>query len=151
MIKSFIAPRHSIFWINFWPVFMIQGIRAKKMNRNMTEIKVVLKEHFYNRNYVGAHFGGTLYSMCDPWFMLIIMNFLGDDYIVWDKSASINFIRPGKGTISGIFKIESSALENIKFTVDTKGHDVFTLKTFVKDHSGKRVARVVKEVFVKKK
>ncbi|MCB1177708.1 MAG: DUF4442 domain-containing protein, partial [Leptospiraceae bacterium] len=66
-----------------------------------------------NTNYVGAHFGGSLYAMCDPFFMFLLMNNLGKNYIVWDKSACIDFLKPGKGTVKAIFHIPQSEIDYI--------------------------------------
>jgi len=63
---------------------------------------------FYNRNYVGTHFGGSLYSMVDPFYMLMLMNILGPGYIVWDKAASIRFKKPGKGVMKASFHLAKS-------------------------------------------
>src|SRR5271157_3379702 len=82
-------------WINIWPPFLGAGIRVRwRSNRH---VDVELKLRAWNRNYVGTHYGGSLYSMTDPFYMLMLMENLGRDYIVWDKAASIRFRKPGKG------------------------------------------------------
>ena len=75
--------------INLYPPFLGAGIRARRVDERTYEVR--LKMNSFNRNLVGTHFGGSLYSMCDPWFMLILMRLLGNGYIVLDKQANIQF------------------------------------------------------------
>ena len=66
--------------INFYPPFFGAGVRARQVDEHT--VRVEMKLTFLNQNAVGTHFGGSLYSMCDPWFMLILMRLLGRDYFV---------------------------------------------------------------------
>src|SRR3546814_16237242 len=69
---------------------------------------------WYNRNYVGTQFGGSLYSMVDPFFVLMLMENLGRDYIVWDKAANIEFVSPGRGAVYADFAISARLLDEIR-------------------------------------
>ena len=73
-----------------------------------------MKRRFYNRNYVGTHFGGSLYAMTDPFYMLMLIQILGPGYIVWDKSASIKFVKPGRGSVTADFHVTNEFVEEIK-------------------------------------
>ncbi|HSG40900.1 MAG TPA: DUF4442 domain-containing protein, partial [Thermoanaerobaculia bacterium] len=105
----------------------------------------------WNRNYVNTHFGGSLYSMCDPFFMLMLMDALGRGYIVWDKAATIRFRRPGKGTVSARFHIPPERVEEIRAAADANGkvEPVFTVE--VTDEKGEVVAEVEKLLYVRRK
>ena len=81
--------------IRFWPPYLGAGIYIRSFEKPLNQIVVGMKLSRRNTNYVGTHFGGNLYSLCDPWFMFILMHHLGADYTVWDKAASIDFIKPG--------------------------------------------------------
>ena len=81
--------------LNIYPPYWGTGIVVSKVAPDFTEIVVQMKKRFYNRNYVDTHFGGSLYSMVDPFYMLMLINILGKDYVVWDKSAFIDFVKPG--------------------------------------------------------
>ena len=82
--------------VNIWPPMAGAGIRVR-WGADLKSVDVELKLRFWNRNYVGTHYGGSLYSMTDPFYMLMLMNNLGPGYIVWDKAAAIRFRKPGKG------------------------------------------------------
>ena len=91
--------RHWHRLINLWPPFLGAGIRVTRIAPGWREVDVEMKLRRWNRNYVGTHYGGSLYSMADPFFMLMLIENLGREYIVWDKSASIRFRKPGKGVV----------------------------------------------------
>src|SRR5690606_41495928 len=76
-------------------------------------MEVARKLPWYNRNYVGVHFGGTLFAMTDPWYMLMLMHNLGRDYYVWDKRGTIEYIAPGRGEVRASFYIDDAILEEI--------------------------------------
>ena len=81
--------------VNFWPPFLGAGIRVKHISPDMKFIEVQMKLRWWNANYVGTHFGGSLFAMTDAFYMLMLMANLGRDYIVWDKTASIRYRKPG--------------------------------------------------------
>jgi hypothetical protein len=78
-------------WINFWPPFLGAGIRVTHIAPDMKSVDVEMKLRWWNANYVGTHFGGSLFAMTDAFYMLMVMANLGRDYIVWDKAASIRY------------------------------------------------------------
>lgn len=121
------------------------------LNNDLSAVRVTMRLSIFNRNIVGVHFGGSLYSMCDPFYMVILMVKLGPDYIVWDKSASIRFRRPGRGTVSATFEIPDTQIADIKFKADNheKVEPQFTVK--VLDDAGETVAEVTKILSVRRK
>jgi acyl-coenzyme A thioesterase PaaI-like protein len=134
--------------INFYPPLFGAGIRSNYIDERT--IKVEMKLTKFNRNIVGVHFGGSLYAMCDPWFMLILMRLLGKDYIVWDKAASIQFLRPGKGKVTAEFYISPERVEEIKAAAEN-GKVEPTFSVDVVDDEKQIVAHVEKLLYVRKK
>ena len=122
--KAFIMYKRFLEWIasakgmrqliNIYGPYFGAGVKATYIDKDFRQAKVSLALRWYNKNYVGVHFGGSLYSMIDPFYMLLLMNNLGKDYIVWDKSADIEFIKPGTGTVSATFIITDDMLKEIK-------------------------------------
>ena len=76
--------------INWWPPLLAAGISVR-WGQDYRSADVKMRLRFWNRNYVGTHYGGSLYSMTDPFYMLMLMENLGRDYIVWDKAAKIRY------------------------------------------------------------
>ena len=106
-------------WINFWPPFLGAGIRVKRIAPDMKAIDVEMKLRWWNANYVGTHFGGSLFAMTDAFYMLMLMANLGRDYIVWDKAASIRYRKPGKGTVRAEFRLTDAQLDDIRDKLKT--------------------------------
>jgi acyl-coenzyme A thioesterase PaaI-like protein len=136
-------------FVNFYPPFLGSGIRSQKID-DLT-IRAQLKMSALNRNIVGVHFGGSLYAMCDPWFMLILMRALGTDYIVWDKAASIQFLKPGRGTLTATFHIPQERIDEIRRGADDGQKLEPTFTVDVLDAQGEAIARVEKLLYVRKK
>ena len=136
-------------FINFYPPLLGAGIRSRVVDE--LTIAVEMKLTALNRNIVGVHFGGSLYAMCDPWFMLILMRALGGDYIVWDKAAGIRFVRPGRGTVRAHFHIPQSRVDEIRTAADRDGKVEPTFSVDVLDTQGRVVAQVEKLLYVRRK
>jgi acyl-coenzyme A thioesterase PaaI-like protein len=144
---------HTMFklLLNVYPPYWGTGIVIKKVAADFREIIVQMKLRFYNRNYVATHFGGSLYAMTDPFYMLMLIQILGRDYIVWDKAARIEFLKPGKGTVTARFHIDDILVAQIieqtargeKYTPD--------LTVEVKDAQDETVCRIVKTLYIRKK
>jgi acyl-coenzyme A thioesterase PaaI-like protein len=135
--------------INFYPPFLGAGIRSRRIDEYTTRVEMKLTA--LNRNILGTHFGGSLYAMCDPWFVLILLRVLGPDYIVWDKSASIQFLQPGRGKVTATFHIPLERVNEIRREVNDGRKTEPTFTVDVLDADGKAVARVEKILYVRKK
>ena len=138
-------------WINFWPPFLGMGIRVMRIAPDMKAVDVEMKLRFWNANYVGTQFGGSLFAMTDPFYMLMLMANLGGDYIVWDKAATIRYRKPGKGTVRAEFRLSDSQIDDIREKLKTlpKYEPVFTVE--VKDEAGVVIAEVEKVIYVRRK
>ena len=134
-----------------YPPYLGMGIRVKSVRDDFTRFEVELRARWYNRNLFGTHFGGSLYAMSDPFFVFIITMNFGSGYIVWDKSAGIDFLKPAQGTILGTFEINKDRLEEIRDEVDKLGKNVYQFEANLVDEAGQIVARVRKEVHVRSK
>jgi Domain of unknown function (DUF4442) len=137
--------------LNLWPPFWGAGIKVIEICDTFDYAKVVLKLRWYNRNYVKTHYGGSLFSMTDPFYMLLLLNKLGNQYIVWDKSAQIKYIKPGKTHVYAEFRLTEEHIELIKEkTLDGKSYcPQFSIRIF--DQKNETVASVNKELYIAKK
>lgn len=100
--------------MSFWPPFLGAGVSVDFIAEDFSIIDVSLKMRFWNKNYVNTHFGGTLYSMTDPFYMLMLLERLGPGFIVWDKAATINFKKPGVGRVRCRFELSDERISSIK-------------------------------------
>ena len=137
--------------LRVYPPYLGAGIALRSVDRDLTAIEVQMKLRVFNQNFVGTQFGGSLYSMCDPWFMIMLMHQLGDGYVVWDKSATIHFLKPGRGTVRARFDLPREKVAELKAEVDDKGKINPTFETVVTDSEGQAIARVTKLLSIRRK
>jgi acyl-coenzyme A thioesterase PaaI-like protein len=137
--------------VNFWPPFLGAGIRIKHISPDMKFIEVEMKLRWWNANYVGTQFGGSLFAMTDAFYMLMVMANLGRDYIVWDKAASIRYRKPGRGTVRAEFRLTDAQLDDIREKVRMLPKYEPTFKVEVKDEQGIVIAEVEKLLHVRLK
>lgn len=135
--------------INWYAPYLGAGVKVKECNERLTRFHVQMGLNRFNRNIVGTHFGGSLYSMCDPFFMWILMENLGKSFIVWDKSATIRFKKPGTGTVSAVFEISPETIEQIRTEVMSLGKKDYIFTSIVTNENGDTVAEVEKVVYVR--
>lgn len=136
---------------NLWPPLMGAGIRITRIQADWQEIDVEMKLRRWNANYVGTHYGGSLYSMTDPFYMVMFIEILGRDFIVWDKSASIRFRRPGRGTVFAKFRITEEEIAEIRETLKTEEKIDREFGVDVKSGDGEVIAEVRKVLQFRKK
>ncbi|MDA8138053.1 MAG: DUF4442 domain-containing protein [Desulfobacteraceae bacterium] len=137
--------------INCYPPYWGTGISVKRLSSDYRRLTIQMKSRFYNRNYVGTHFGGSLYAMTDPFYMLMLIQNLGKEYWVWDKSASIDFIKPGRGPVTAEFRIDQALIDTI-YSQTAEGQKYLPeLPVEVKDQNGEIVARIIKTLYIRRK
>jgi len=136
-------------FINIYPPLLGAGIRSRSIDEHTVDVEMNLT--VFNRNVVGVHFGGSLYAMCDPWFMLILMRLLGSNYIVWDKAASIKFKKPGRGRVKARFHIPQEQVDQIRMDADRGGKIEPTFSVNVLSEDGEIIAQVEKLLYVRRK
>jgi hypothetical protein len=137
--------------IRFYPPYLGAGVRVTHVADDFRTVKVEMPLRFYNKNYVGTHFGGSLYAMCDPFYMLMLINILGPGYIVWDKAAAIRFKKPGKGLVKATFTISEEKIAEIRAAADSQPKVEPEFHVTVTDEKGDVVAEIDKLLYVRKK
>ena len=137
--------------MNLWPPFFFAGIRVTRIAEDWREVDVEMRLGRLNRNYVGTHFGGSLFAMTDPFYMLMLVHLLGRDYTVWDKAATIDFVKPGRGTVTAVFRLEEEQIaEIVAATADGSKH-LPVFRCDVHDTDGDLVARIDRTLYVRRK
>ena len=137
--------------MNLWPPFLGAGIKVNHIGVDFREVVVSMKLRWYNRNYVGTHFGGSLAAMTDPFYMLMLIHILGNEYTVWDKTSTIDFIAPGRGTVTARFRLKDEQITEIKENT-AKGDAYFPeFSVDIVNESGEVIATVKKILYVRKK
>ena len=113
MAESFTSRR--LRWaFNLYPAYRGTGGRVTYIASDFREIRVKLPHSLRTRNYVGTIFGGSMYGCVDPMYMIMLIRILGREYVVWDKSATIRFRKPGKSTLFATFRLDDAELDTIR-------------------------------------
>jgi len=137
--------------VNYWPPYLGAGIKIKEVNKDRTRFLISLRLTQRNKNLFGTQFGGSLYAMTDPFYAFILVLNLGEEYIVWDKSAHIEFVKPGRSKVFAEIQISNERLEEIKTEISNIGKSTYTFKTEITDKDQNVIAIVSKEVYIRKK
>jgi acyl-coenzyme A thioesterase PaaI-like protein len=137
--------------MNLWPVFRGMGIRVREVSPDFRHVTVELRPGLFNRNWVGTHFGGSLFAMTDPFHMIMMMQNLGRDYVVWDKAGTVRFLKPARGTVTARFRLDPAEVEKAREA--TAGGEKYEPKFRVDivDAEGVVVADVEKTLYIRKK
>lgn len=137
--------------LNLWPPFLFSGIRVLELSHDMRYACVVLKRRWYNRNFVGTHFGGSLFAMTDPFWMVMTLYRLGEDYIVWDKSAEIKFVEATKAPVFAEFVLDDATIDEMRAAAANGEKHLRWFETDIRTADGTLVARTRKEIYVRRK
>jgi acyl-coenzyme A thioesterase PaaI-like protein len=144
--------QRSLKWLlRIYPPFRGAGIRITHLSPDLREIDVEMKLHWWNANAVGTHYGGSLYSMADPFYMLMLLANLGRDYVVWDKVASIRFRKPGKGRVRAEFRLTQAQLDELRAQLEVNEKIEPSFQVQIRDERGEVVAEVEKLLHIRRK
>jgi hypothetical protein len=99
---------------NLSPMYRRSTARIISASQDILKVKIKLPISYKNRNYVNSIFGGSMFSAVDPIPMVQLIHILGDEYVVWDKSAKIFFKRPAKENLYAEFLYTPEEIENIQ-------------------------------------
>lgn len=139
------------FALNIWPPFWGAGIRILRISDDFRTVDMKLKLRWWNKNANRTQYGGSIFSLTDPVYSLMLMGILGEEYYVWDKEASINFIKPGQSDLFAQFEITQAMLDEI-YAVTRHGNKCFPeFIIHVKDAKGSVVSEVHRKLYVRKK
>jgi len=137
--------------MNLWPPFLVNAIRVTALDEDWRHAQVRLKLRPWNRNYVGTQFGGNLFAMTDPFWMLLVMHNLGPAYYVWDQAGEITFLKPGRGTVHADFRLDPARIDDLKQRAAGGRKVLAWFETALTTDAGEPVARVRKCVYVRLK
>ena len=136
---------------NWWPPFRGAGIRVREIGPDFRSATVELRMKLLNRNYVGTHFGGSIFAMTDPFFMIMMMKNLGPEYLVWDKEGTVRFLKPARGTVVARFQLPAERIEEARAATQSGGKHEPKFVVEIVDAAGVIVADVEKTLYIRRK
>jgi acyl-coenzyme A thioesterase PaaI-like protein len=136
---------------NFWPPYLFTGIRVLAVSADGLHARVRLRRHFWNRNFFGTHFGGSLLAMVNPFWPLLVLHRLGPGYIVWDTRNEIEFVKAMREDVFAEFRLDPAVIEEIRAAA-AGGERVLRWFPFeIASAAGEVAARGRIEVYVRRK
>ncbi len=109
-----VQTRFARWGFNLFPAYRGTGGRIIYIAADWREVRVALPLNWRTRNYVGTIYGGSIYGVADPIYMIMLIKTLGPRYVVWDKAASVRFRQPGRSTLFGRFVLSDDEIELIR-------------------------------------
>ncbi len=146
-----LGPQGSRRLFNLWPPFLFSGIRVLRIAPDWSSVRVRLRRHWFTGNFVGTHFGGSLFAMVDPFCMIPLIHRLGPDYLVWDQAASIEFIKATRQDVFADFVLDDATLDAIRAATASGDKHLHWFEIEVKTAEGIRIAHVRKQLYVRLK
>ncbi len=143
--------QHLLCFWNLWPPLLFSGIKIQHISPDFRHIKVKLKLRFWNANYVGTAYGGSIFSMTDAFFMVMLLKNLGNEYIVWDKAASIKYLKPGKTDLHVEYKVSQEDIDAIKAYLEAEEKMDWLRQVIVHDANGEHIADVTRILYIRKR
>lgn len=138
-------------YFNIFPAFRGTGGRVTFISSDWMEVHLKIPLNWRTRNYVGTIYGGSIYGAVDPMYMLMLIKVLGSEYVVWDKSATVKFIRPGRQTLYARFKLGWGEIEYIKHMLEEEGSIDRIYPVELTNADGQVHARITKTIYISKR
>jgi|SRR5579859_4217039 len=136
---------------NFFPAYRGSGGRLTYVSDDWREVRLAIPLSWRTRNYVGTTYGGSIYGAIDPVYMIMLIKNLGPEYVVWDKAASIRFLRPGRETLFARFLLPEAELTEIRRLADSSRSLDRVYRVEVKSREGALHATVEKAIYIARK
>ncbi|GAB5472274.1 MAG: DUF4442 domain-containing protein [Maribacter sp.] len=123
--------------------------RIIDVSEDLLQVRIKLPLSYKNRNYVNSIFGGSMFASVDPIPMVQLIQLLGSNYVVWDKSAEIFFKRPAKEHLFAEFKYTENEVAAIKQKVEDHNETEILKTTQLMNKDGSVVfCEVKKRIYI---
>ncbi|GAA4235600.1 DUF4442 domain-containing protein [Postechiella marina] len=133
---------------NLSPMYRRSTGRVIEVSGDLLYVKIKIPISYKNRNFVGSIFGGSLFSATDPIYMIQLINILGDNYVVWDKDATIKYKRPAREDVFTEFIFTNEDIEHIKKQVSEHGEYNLVKTPNIVNKDGITIAELHKTMYV---
>ncbi|MBO6605454.1 PaaI family thioesterase [Psychroserpens sp.] len=133
---------------NWSPMYRRTTAKIIEVSEDLHKVVITLKLNWKNRNYAGSIFGGSMLSATDPIYMIMLIQILGNDYVVWDKAVEATYRRPAKDQIFGKFEFSKDEISKLKEDVLTYKEVTLEKTMHLVDKNDKVVASFNKTLYI---
>lgn len=148
--KYFKNHAHRIFkvFFNLSPMYRRSTGRITSVTPDLSKIEIKIPISYKNKNYVGTIFGGSLFSATDPIYMVQLIQLLGTNYVVWDKSSVVKFKRPANSDAYSVFEFTEHELMDLKKEIDQKKEVDIVKLVHLTSNDGRLFCEIEKTIYV---
>jgi len=135
-----------------YPPLLFQRIRVKRFHKGFRGADIKISRSIFNRNYNGSIFGGTIYAATDPFYAILFDQLLqreGFKIRVWLKSASIQYLKPGRSALYFTILITDEMLNEAIETLNNNEKFIKAYPMEIRDRHGLVCATVMNEVYIR--
>lgn len=151
-IKRLLSSARAMRWgMNIWPPFLFTGVRIQHISPDFRTARIKLVKTPFTTNYFGTQFGGTMFSMVDPFWAFMLYRNLGSGYVVWDRRGEIDFESPGRSTLYAEITLTEEIIADLRARADTGEKVLHWFDVDLVDRAGTVVANTRKQIYVRKK
>ncbi len=146
---------HVLKWgMRLYPPLLLQRIWVQTIYDNFLGADIKINRSLMTLNFGKAIFGGTIYSGTDPFYAMLFGQILrnkGYHVTVWLKSASIQFIKPGRSDLFYSIKITDEMIAEAEAELNAKGTFIRSYPIEIYSENGVLHALAKNEIYIKKK
>ena len=136
---------------NLHPAFRSTGGRVVHVAPDIRHIRIRLPLTWKTKNIVGSLYGGSLFAITDGAHPAMLMAALGEDYIIWDKAASIRYRKPGYTTLYADFRVTPEEMAGIRDVLAERHEVDWIFQIEIKDADGVVHTVVERTVYIAEK
>jgi hypothetical protein len=140
--------------MRLYPPLLLQRIWIQTIYKNFSGADVKINHSLFTLNFGKALFGGTIYSATDPFYAMLFGQILRNknyNITIWLKSASIQFLKPGKSDLYYSIQITDEMIEEIEIALNNNGVFVKTYTIEVYSKNKELTALAKNEIYIRKK
>lgn len=137
--------------MNLWPPYLFAGVRIEAIDPDWRRVRVRLAKTPMTTNYFGTQFGGSLFAMVDPFWVIMLIHNLGTDHVVWDKAGEIEFVTPGKTAVRAELVLDPVVVEELRARAAGGERVLHWFECDILDAGGAVVSRTRKQVYIRRK
>lgn len=140
--------------MRLYPPLLLQRIWVQKIGKDFKSADAKINRSLFTLNFGKAIFGGTIYSATDPFYAMLLGQILRNknyDITIWLKSASIQFLKPGRNDLYYTITLTDEMVREAEVQLNQNGLYVktFTIEIYSKQRALYAVAK--NEIYIRKK
>lgn len=152
ILNKFFKPSTILkYGFNYSPMYRRSTAKLILVSDDIHHVKIIIPLSYKNKNYAGTIFGGSLLSATDPIYMIQLIQILGHEYVVWDRSSNIKFKRPANEDAFVDFIFLPEEINKILNEVSANGEIDIVKKLNIVSKNNTVFAEVEKTIYISTK